>query len=170
MKKIAVKLIRTKLWTFTQHLAWGLCVHIWVHHQSSHHYLLYFHFQLAGWMFPTHTCKDNCIKKVLDQSRQLLFQTDKEHTDHAVLRLIHLRSDQHLISPYINAAGSFIKIMRMKKVIANLRGFDCYMNSPFQYQRTRVEKSIENMESVVMVKNPCMISRGVTKKAHSLIN
>ena len=55
-------------------------------------------------------------------------------------------------------------------MIANLRGFDYYMNSPFQYQRTRVEKSIENMESVVMVKNPCMISRGVTKKAHSFIN
>ena len=83
------------------------------------------------------------------------------------LRLIHLKSDQHLISPYSNAAGSF---MRMKKVIVNLRGFDCYMNSPFQYQRTSVEKSIENMESNVMVKNPCMISRGVTKKAHSLIN
>ena len=57
-------------------------------------------------MFPTHTCKDNCIKKVLDQSRQLLFQTDKELTDHAVLRLIHLKNDQHLISPYSNAAGS----------------------------------------------------------------
>ena len=55
-------------------------------------------------------------------------------------------------------------------MIANLRGFDCYMNSPFQYQRTSVEKSIENMESDVMVKNPCMISRGITKKAHSLIN
>ena len=121
-------------------------------------------------MFPTHTCKDNCIKKLLDQSRQLLFQTNKEHTDHAVLRLIHLKSDLHLISPYSNAAGSFIKITRMNKVIANLRGFDCYMNSPFQYQRTSVEKSIENMESDVMVKNPCMISRGITKKAHSLIN
>ena len=121
-------------------------------------------------MFPTHTCKDNCIKKLLDQSRQLLFQTNKEHTDHAVLRLIHLKSDLHLISPYSNAAGSFIKITRMNKVIANLRGFDCYMNSPFQYQRTSVEKSIENMETDVRVKNPCMISRGVTKKAHSLIN
>ena len=115
-------------------------------------------------MFPTHTCKDNCIKKVLDQSRQLLFQTDKEHTDHAVLRLINLKRDQHLISPYINAAGSFIKIMRMKKVIANLRGFDCYMNSPFQYQRTSVEKSIENMETDVRVKNPCMIAKGCHKE------
>ena len=47
---------------------------------------------------------------------------------------------------------------------ANLRGFDCYMNSPFQYQRTSVEKSIENMETDVRVKNPCMIAKGCHKE------
>ena len=36
-----------------------------------------------------------------------------------------LKSDQHLISPYSYTAESFIKIMRIKEMIANLRSFDC---------------------------------------------
>ena len=35
------------------------------------------------------------------------------------------KSDQHLISPYSYTAESFIKIMRIKEMIANLRSFDC---------------------------------------------
>ena len=31
------------------------------------------------------------------------------------------RSDQHLVSPYSNTAKPFIKIMRIKEMIANLR-------------------------------------------------
>ena len=34
---------------------------------------------------------------------------------------LNTKSDQHLISPYSNTAESFIKIMRMKEMIANLR-------------------------------------------------
>ena len=35
------------------------------------------------------------------------------------------KSDEHLTSPYSNIAESFIKMMRIKEMIANLRGFDC---------------------------------------------
>ena len=34
-------------------------------------------------------------------------------------------SDQHLISPYSNMAETFIKITRMKEMIATVRIFDC---------------------------------------------
>ena len=34
---------------------------------------------------------------------------------------LNTKSDQHLISPYSNTAESFIKLMRMKEMIANLR-------------------------------------------------
>ena len=34
----------------------------------------------------------------------------------------------------------------MKKMINNLRSFDCFMNSPCQYQRKRIEKSRENID------------------------
>ena len=37
-----------------------------------------------------------------------------------------------LISPYSNTAESFIKIMRIKEMIAILRSFDCLTYSPFQ--------------------------------------
>ena len=33
------------------------------------------------------------------------------------------KSDQNIISPYCNPAESFIKIVRIKEMIANLRGF-----------------------------------------------
>ena len=45
------------------------------------------------------------------------------------------RSDQHLISPYSNTNESFIKIVRIKEMIANPRSFDHLTNSPFQYRR-----------------------------------
>ena len=35
------------------------------------------------------------------------------------------KSDQNLFSPYCNPAESFIKIVRIKEMIANLRGFYC---------------------------------------------
>ena len=34
-------------------------------------------------------------------------------------------SDQYLISPHKNTAESFIKIMRIRQMITNLRSFDC---------------------------------------------
>ena len=34
---------------------------------------------------------------------------------------LNTKNDQHLISPYSNTAESFIKIMRMKEMIAHLR-------------------------------------------------
>ena len=34
-------------------------------------------------------------------------------------------------------------------MIANLRGFDCYTNSPCQYQRKCTEKSMENLDTDV---------------------
>ena len=37
--------------------------------------------------------------------------------------------------------------MIRKEMIANLRSFDCYMNSPYQYQRKFIEKSAENMDT-----------------------
>ena len=42
-------------------------------------------------------------------------------------------SDQHLSSPYSNTAESFIKIMSIKEIIASLRGFRHYTNSPDQF-------------------------------------
>ena len=34
-------------------------------------------------------------------------------------------NDQYLISPYNNTPESFIKIMRIRQMITNLRSFDC---------------------------------------------
>ena len=39
--------------------------------------------------------------------------------------LFNPENDQHLISPNSNEAKSFIKIMRIKGMIANQRSFDC---------------------------------------------
>ena len=61
------------------------------------------------------------------------------------------RSDQHLFPPYRNTAESFIKITRIKKMIANPRRFDCYMNSPSQYQRISIEESMENIDTDIRV-------------------
>ena len=47
-------------------------------------------------------------------------------------------SDLHLISPYSNTTESFIKIMRIKEMITNLRSFDFLTNSPGQYPFVRV--------------------------------
>ena len=46
---------------------------------------------------------------------------------------------------------SFIKIMRIKKINTNLWSSDCQMNSPCQYQRKCIEKSMENMDTDVRV-------------------
>ena len=60
-------------------------------------------------------------------------------------------SDQHLISPNNNTSESFIKIMRIKEMITNLRSFDCSTNSPSQQQRTCLANSMENMHTDVRV-------------------
>ena len=61
------------------------------------------------------------------------------------------KSDQHLISPYSNTAELFIKIMRIKETIANLESFDCWTDSPCQYQGKYKEESKENMDTDVRV-------------------
>ena len=53
---------------------------------------------------------------------------------------LDLRSGQHLISPYSYTTESFIKITRIKEMIAYLRGSDCQTNSPCQSQRKWIEK------------------------------
>ena len=58
--------------------------------------------------------------------------------------------DQPLIFPY-NHTVLFIKIVRIKDMIANPRCFDCKVNSPCQNQRKSTEKSMENMGTAVRV-------------------
>ena len=60
-------------------------------------------------------------------------------------------SDQHLISPYSNLAESFIKVMRIKEMITTQRSFHCETNSPCQYQRKCLKKSMENVDTDVRV-------------------
>ena len=62
---------------------------------------------------------------------------------------LDLRSGQHLISPYSYTTESFIKITRIKEMIAYLRGSDCQTNSPCQSQRKWIEKIMENMDTDV---------------------
>ena len=52
---------------------------------------------------------------------------EKLDANHFNLRAkpLNPESDQHLFSPYSDTAGSFVKIMRMKEMMANLRSFDC---------------------------------------------
>ena len=61
------------------------------------------------------------------------------------------KSDQHPISPNSNTAKSFIKIMRIKEMITNVRSFDLQINSPCQYQKKYIEKSMENLDTNVRV-------------------
>ena len=61
------------------------------------------------------------------------------------------KKDQHLLSRYWNTAELFIKIMKIKEMIANLRSFDLQVNSPCQYQKMHIEKSIQNMDTDVRV-------------------
>ena len=51
---------------------------------------------------------------------------------------LNTKSDQHLISPYSNTAESFIKIMRMKEMIANLRITQCHENRRNDYQQKKL--------------------------------
>ena len=39
--------------------------------------------------------------------------------------------------------------MRMEEMIANLRNFDCYTNSPCQYHRKRIVNRTENKDILV---------------------
>lgn len=56
------------------------------------------------------------------------------------------KSDQHRISPFPLIAESFIKMMRIKEMIANLTSFDCVANSPFHYQKKCKDSGMENMD------------------------
>ena len=73
------------------------------------------------------------------------------YVDICVFNPLNPGSDQYLISPYNNTAESFIKIMRIRQMITNLRSFDCQTNSPCQYQRNCTEKSMENIDTDVRV-------------------
>ena len=66
------------------------------------------------------------------------------------LTLLNPASDQHIISPYINIAESFMKITRIKDEIANLRSLDFRANSPCQYQKKFMKESIENMDTHIL--------------------
>ena len=46
-------------------------------------------------------------------------------------------------------AESFIKIMKIKEMIATQRSFDCSTTSPCQYIRKHTEKSMENIDTDV---------------------
>ena len=72
-------------------------------------------------------------------------------TSLTLLSLKNPKSNQHPISPYSNIAESFIKIIGIKKIIANLWSFDCWVNSSCQYQRKCIEKSIKNTNTDVRV-------------------
>ena len=47
------------------------------------------------------------------------------YVDICVFNPLNPGSDQYLISPYNNTAESFIKTMRIRQMITNLRSFDC---------------------------------------------
>ena len=49
-------------------------------------------------------------------------------------------------------AESFTKITRIKEMITTYRSFDCQTNSPCQYERKCIEKSMENMDVDVRVR------------------
>ena len=60
---------------------------------------------------------------------RLLQQEEKHPYACLVIRLSSFtymhKSDQHLISPYRNSAKSFIKVMRIKRIIMDFSSFDC---------------------------------------------
>ena len=56
------------------------------------------------------------------------------------------KGSQHVSSLSSNIAESFINNMGIKKKIPNSRGSDYNMNSPHQYQRNFIVKSLENMD------------------------
>ena len=49
-----------------------------------------------------------------------------------VINPSNFMSDQNLISPHSNTAESFREIIKIKKMIAKRRSFDCFRNSPCQ--------------------------------------
>ena len=40
--------------------------------------------------------------------------------------------------------------MRIEKMIPNIRSFDCYIYSPYHYQRKFIERSMEDMDTDVV--------------------
>ena len=77
-------------------------------------------------------------------AKDLLF-----HVNLASFNPFNPKSNKHLISPYRNTAESFIKVMRIKEMITNLRSFYFLTNSPLQYQKKCIEKSKENVRNGV---------------------
>ena len=75
------------------------------------------------------------------------------------------KSGQHLISSYRNTSEPyFIKIMRIKEMTANLRSFDLQINSPCQYQKKHIGKSVENMDNDVRVQRVIKHSNNSSEK------
>ena len=71
------------------------------------------------------------------------------HVNSASFNPFNSKSNKHLISPNRNTAESFIKVMRIKEMITNLRSFYFLTNSPLQYQKKCIEKSKENVHNGV---------------------
>ena len=55
----------------------------------------------------------------------LLYHTQIRRLILSSLNSLNPKRDQYLISPYSNTAKSFIKIKRIKEMIANRRSFAC---------------------------------------------
>ena len=69
----------------------------------------------SGYFF---VAESNCIISEARHRHQFL-------TPYCSNDMVNPESDQHLISPYSNMAETFIKITRMKEMIATVRIFDC---------------------------------------------
>ena len=76
----------------------------------------------------------------------LTFETIDQFGSLCSINPISPKGSQHVSSLSSNIAESFIKNMGIKKKILNSRGSDYNMNSPHQYQRNFIVKSLENMD------------------------
>ena len=72
----------------------------------------------SGYFF---VAESNCIFLEARHRHQFLTQ----YCSNDMVNPLNPESDQHLISPYSNMAETFIKITRMKEMIATVRIFDC---------------------------------------------
>ena len=66
-----------------------------------------------------------------------------------LLNPLNPKSDQYLISPNSNTAESFTKIMRIKEMIAKLRGWDLECVLLVSTKKKHMEESKENMDTDV---------------------
>ena len=67
-------------------------------------------------------------------------------------------------------AESFIKILRIKEMIATQRSFDCSSNSPCQRLKKCMESSLEIMDTDVRVERVRNFSGMIFAKAMAILN